>query len=234
MEVHHKPKSVHGWREFLTEVVIIVIGVLIALGAEAVVAHFHDARISEEGRRSVIDELNLDVTNAARRSMYEPCIRRRLDDVAALLDSVDAGARFVPPANIARPPSLAVYTQRWQAATAGGRTSLLSPNQQQEFARVYNTLSLFTQVQTEEQSVWMELDVLPDIKELPRERVYDLRRALTKARILDERAMNFVKQARFYAEKVGVKSNAKLLDATGSYFLKSASTAPICQPFRGL
>ena len=30
----HLPKPLHGWREFLGEVGIIVIGVLIALGAE--------------------------------------------------------------------------------------------------------------------------------------------------------------------------------------------------------
>ena len=30
----HLPKPLHGWREFVGEVAIIVLGVLIALGAE--------------------------------------------------------------------------------------------------------------------------------------------------------------------------------------------------------
>jgi hypothetical protein len=33
MEVHHKPKPWHGWREFLKEYVIVVVGVLTALAA---------------------------------------------------------------------------------------------------------------------------------------------------------------------------------------------------------
>lgn len=30
----HKPKPIHNWREFLSEIGVIVLGVLIALGAE--------------------------------------------------------------------------------------------------------------------------------------------------------------------------------------------------------
>lgn len=37
----HMPKPLHGWREFAGEVGIIVIGVLIALGAEQVVETVH-------------------------------------------------------------------------------------------------------------------------------------------------------------------------------------------------
>ena len=37
----HLPKPLHGWREFVGEVGIIVIGVLIALGAEQVVETLH-------------------------------------------------------------------------------------------------------------------------------------------------------------------------------------------------
>ena len=38
----HLPKPLHGWREFVGEVGIIVIGILIALGAEQVVEAVHD------------------------------------------------------------------------------------------------------------------------------------------------------------------------------------------------
>lgn len=38
----HLPKPLHGWREFSGEVGIIVIGVLIALGAQQVVQDWSD------------------------------------------------------------------------------------------------------------------------------------------------------------------------------------------------
>jgi hypothetical protein len=37
----HPPKAVHGWREFAKEIVIIVIGVLIAVGFEDVAEEIH-------------------------------------------------------------------------------------------------------------------------------------------------------------------------------------------------
>ena len=37
----HVPKPLHGWREFLGEVGVIVVGVLVALGAEQVVENLH-------------------------------------------------------------------------------------------------------------------------------------------------------------------------------------------------
>ena len=56
----HLPKPLHGWREFVGEVGIIVIGVLIALSAEQAVEawHWHD-KVSVV-RRSLMGELGND------------------------------------------------------------------------------------------------------------------------------------------------------------------------------
>ena len=50
----HLPKPLHGWREFTGEVGIIVLGVLIALGAEQVVEIMALGRESR-GRAQVAD-----------------------------------------------------------------------------------------------------------------------------------------------------------------------------------
>ena len=42
------PKPLHGWRALFGEVGIIVIGVLIALGAEQVVEGVHERNVAEE------------------------------------------------------------------------------------------------------------------------------------------------------------------------------------------
>ena len=44
MEVHHNRHPVRGWRDFLKEVGIIVLGVLIALGAEQAAVAIQEAR----------------------------------------------------------------------------------------------------------------------------------------------------------------------------------------------
>ncbi len=54
----HKPKSWHGFREFLKEYLIIVIGVLTALAAEQVVVAAHEHRIADEAREVVRAEVS--------------------------------------------------------------------------------------------------------------------------------------------------------------------------------
>ena len=46
----HKPKPFHGWRELLKEVGIIVLGVLIALGAEQAVSKIHERAQADDTR----------------------------------------------------------------------------------------------------------------------------------------------------------------------------------------
>ena len=79
----HLPKPLHGWRAFVGEVGIIVIGVLIALGAEQVVeelswrARVHDAT----------DTLRSEIANhyaaATEIVLAAPCIERQLQTLSS-------------------------------------------------------------------------------------------------------------------------------------------------------
>ena len=46
----HKPKPVHTWREFASEIIVIVIGISIALGAEQVVEGFRQRHQVEQDK----------------------------------------------------------------------------------------------------------------------------------------------------------------------------------------
>ena len=80
----HLPKPLHGWREFVGEVGIIVVGVLIALGAEQVVEGIHDRNVADETRASVRAELQTGLASLALRQEAEPCIDRRLENISTL------------------------------------------------------------------------------------------------------------------------------------------------------
>jgi hypothetical protein len=78
----HLPKPLHGWRQFFGEVGIIVIGVLIALGAEEVAEAVHWRFETTQLRESLHREIKDDLTNAAYEVMVSPCVRawiQRLD-----------------------------------------------------------------------------------------------------------------------------------------------------------
>ena len=224
----HKPKPWHGVREFMKEYVIIVVGVLTALGAEAVVQNLHDRRLSAEAREAVRSELNVDITNLSRRLAEEGCIGRRLDEVSALLDRADAGAPFIAPRNVSGPQNGIFYTQRWQAATAGGRTSLLSSDEQRAFGRVYAQLELLEADKETERRDWRRLNALPWLRRLTPEMVYDQRLALSEIRNLDSAFRRNIREAAYYGGLVGAKGDAHLALKPGS--VVDFTRADICQP----
>lgn len=55
----HKPKPVHNWREFPSEIGVIVCGVLIALGLEQAVEALHWARRVHEAKVSIHKQMLL-------------------------------------------------------------------------------------------------------------------------------------------------------------------------------
>jgi hypothetical protein len=224
----HKPKPWHGLREFLKEYLIIVVGVLTALGAEAVVQNLHDARLSREAREAVRSELNVDITNLSRRLAEEGCIARRLDEIAALLDRADAGAPFTAPRNVSGPQNGIFYTQRWQAATAGGRTSLLSSDEQRAFGRVYAQLEMLEADKQTERRDWRRLNALQGLRRLSPEMIYDQRLAVSEVRALDNAFRRNLKEAVYYAGLIGAKGDAHLALKPGSTV--DFTRADICLP----
>ena len=219
----HKPKPWHGWREFLKEYLIIVVGVLTALGFEAVVQNLHDRRLSAEARAAVRAEINLDLASLAQRDEWQPCVFARFAELEAALAAADAGRAFKPMAYIGRPSGVALYTQRWDAATSGGRTSLLSSDEQRDFARVYAQLLIAEQRQREETDAWGRLRALEGVTHPSSETLARAREALSQARQADYNLRRAIFGSRSYAARIGVKGDANILDF-------NHRTAPVCVP----
>jgi hypothetical protein len=86
MEVH-LPKPLHGWREFVGEVGIIVLGVLIALGFEQLVDQWRWHREVESTRQAIANELVDAAFQGAMRIAVEDCLRDRIGELAARLNT---------------------------------------------------------------------------------------------------------------------------------------------------
>ncbi|RAK58591.1 hypothetical protein DJ021_01665 [Phenylobacterium hankyongense] len=95
MEIH-KPKAVHGWRELLTEIGIIVIGVLIALAAEQLVEWGRWHEKIGIGRDAIHKEIATNGTYYAFRVTTAPCIVRRLNQLAAVTEQLALHRRPEP------------------------------------------------------------------------------------------------------------------------------------------
>ena len=112
------PKPLHGWREFTGEVGIIVIGVLIALGAQAVVEHFNDQELLRQAEERMTAEIrDDDLPQAFARAAIGACNGKLLDSIEA---AVAKGEReeIARLAAIYRPPFRTWDDDAWKAAIA--------------------------------------------------------------------------------------------------------------------
>ena len=82
----HLPKPLHGWREFLGEVDVIVIGVLIALAADQIAELISWRKHIAEAKEDLRGELEQDLYNAEQRVRMEGCIDRRLDQLEQIIE----------------------------------------------------------------------------------------------------------------------------------------------------
>jgi hypothetical protein len=108
----HKPKPVHDWRELLSEIGVIVIGVLIALGAEQVVDAIHWGHKVEALEGSIRSELSNDLGLALEQKVVHPCVVKYLDtlQLAVLANNVST----IKSLNDAGPP---LFGRAWPRDT---------------------------------------------------------------------------------------------------------------------
>ena len=78
MEVH-KPKPVHSWREFISEIAVVVIGVVIALSADQMLQGLELRAKVRHAEQQMRAELALDDGPQVLRAMRELGIRVVLD-----------------------------------------------------------------------------------------------------------------------------------------------------------
>lgn len=153
----HLPKPLHGWREFIGEVGIIVLGVLIALSVEQLASAVHDRSSASDARNSIHDEIENNLGILALRSASERCLQTRLREIAAFLDATGSGLKPRPLNWIGAPyDPLAGHTV-FQSAQSAGKFFLLSSAEQEQIASMYVDFDDFNEATTREWYDWAQL-----------------------------------------------------------------------------
>ena len=95
MEIH-KPKPVHNWRELLTELGVVVLGICIAISLEQFVEYLHWRGEVRIGRQALVEEITGVDKFYARRVLIAPCLDRRLDEDAGRIRDLAANRKIAP------------------------------------------------------------------------------------------------------------------------------------------
>ena len=133
----HKPKPWRGWREFLKEYAIIVLGVLTALTAEQTVEWLHLQERVGQARERLVAEVQHQYLVDDEFITVQPCLERQLDRIEqAVLGSGPILSPLpihpddkVTISFVYRAPSRAWTDSAWQSVIAEGLASRLNPTE---------------------------------------------------------------------------------------------------------
>jgi hypothetical protein len=173
----HLPKPLHGWRAFVGEVGIIVVGVGIALGAEQVVETAHWNYVVQAEGEALQQEV-ADLHGAMLvRVMMQPCIDRRLAELAEVFRRHDAGEPLGLTGPIGRPTVFTGSRTTLQMATADQSLSHMPLARKQAIFAAYGAYDTFVPIADEERSGWRVLQALDHATTLDGADWRDLRKA---------------------------------------------------------
>ena len=212
----HIPKPLHGWREFVGEVGIIVLGVLIALGAEQAIEGVHDRSVTSQSRRDVREEVATDLGFYGQRLQESGCIASKLDQLSKI---VEQGAITKGEVRwIGRPADLATFTERWRAVTSSARTALFPPDEQSRLDAVYGIFGALAEESHNEEQAWNDLGIMNKLDgPFDAETRLMLRRALERARRTDDVIRTASYYALFHAHALKITANPETGPRPGEF-----------------
>jgi hypothetical protein len=153
----HKPKPWQGWREFLREYVIVVVGVLTALAAEQAAEALHWRHLVGEAREEIAGELGEGLGQAELRVRTLECVDRRLSDLQAAVEAAALTGRLPPTGRPGTPPLFTWSTGAWESAVSSGASSHIAPAEHQGYVGVYGFIRRIDELNRHEAEIWTAL-----------------------------------------------------------------------------
>jgi hypothetical protein len=150
------PRPLKGWRVLAGEVGTIVLGVLIALGAQEFVQSLHWNREVRETRKALDAELARDLAVFEQRYRNRGCVADRLTELSRWADSLFAGTPPRLKHDIEEPPFFLVRTAAWEV-TDGEIASRIPLEAKLNYAAFYDGLRQYTELKKIESDAWAKI-----------------------------------------------------------------------------
>ena len=203
----HKPKPVHNFREFLSELGVVVLGIVIALSGEQLIEHLRERKLAAETRENIREEIAYNLARLSNRTAVQSCIDRRLEEIVQLIDS-GTQPGYIAPTWIGRPQIWEMVHAKWQAASQAGRAPLLEADEQAQFGFIYAILADIAADQDHEQIAWVRLRALEGLGHPSNGLLDSLRLELQDARYANSDIKGLSKLLGQRAEKLDIAQEA--------------------------
>jgi hypothetical protein len=176
-------KPLRGWREFSGEVGIIVLGVLIALGAQQVVQGIQEREDIAQLRSALRAEL---ADNRARwedMRASDPCTLQRLDALARWSETAPNHAKLVRPFVLRL---WNMHSSAWDVAKSSPATGNIPLDERLTYAELYAATDNWREYFAEERANAIQLSALLESADQPESR-RQIQFHVAKARVLRRR-----------------------------------------------
>ncbi|HET9161604.1 MAG TPA: hypothetical protein VFN88_13415, partial [Caulobacteraceae bacterium] len=159
----HKPKPWRGFREFLKEYFIIVVGVLTALGAEQVVQQIDWNTRVKDAEGDMQAELHENARAAFARLTTVNCATAQIEARRNALISNREGGAPVPRFSPYRRSAQLWSTDAWESAHSLQLTGHLPTDRMQRYGRAFAMAAIFRDQQRREQELKPGVDMMSTV-----------------------------------------------------------------------
>lgn len=198
------PKPLHGWRAFAGEVGIIVLGVLLALGAQQLVESLNSRQNVRQTRTAIDAELSHDLAALQFRLNQRDCVTRRLDELDRWSRAIGSGEPMPLRKPIDTPIFFAVRTAVWDSTT-GEVTSRMPLEAKLTYASLYSAMNSFEELLKDESDQWTTIASYGENKDLDRRELHDVRAAINDLKFSNEFLEVFETRAQEFSAKLDIK-----------------------------
>lgn len=225
----HRPKAVHGWRELLREVGVIVLGVLIALAGEQAVEAIHWMHQADVGEAALKVAFMREVNNAALRDAQSTCIEQRLAALSSILERASDGGHLPPLGAVGHPPYTPWTIGAWEGLVAGQTVAHLPQHEMLAYTTIAQRAAYLGNRSDYEEEQWTLLDSMNGPgRKLSDAEAEALRLALARATDANRLMRATSRNLRDAIRETGLLDASIFADATAQA-AKGKSEAAICR-----
>jgi hypothetical protein len=156
----HKPKPFHNLREFLGEIAVVVLGIMIAIGLEQTVEHLRWERAVESARASLHREMAFNAAYLHDRMTIAPCIDRRIALASALTEAAAKGGAVSGSQLNIQGTGRLLLRGEWEAERASQTLTHFPRPELATLGVWYDQLENMREWAAREQEAWAKLAVL--------------------------------------------------------------------------
>jgi len=150
------PTPLKGWRVFAGEVGTIVLGVLLALGAQEMAQALHWRKEVRETRNALDAELSRDLAVFEFRYRQRGCVSQRVSELRKWIAARRNGNSVRLNGAIDEPPFFAIRTAAWEI-TDGEIASRIPIDAKLNYAALYDGMKRYDEMKIGEAEAWATL-----------------------------------------------------------------------------